>query len=112
MQYLALIYGAEGGPPPTKAEMQPWFDFGKKHGEVILAGEALLPTSTATSIRVRDGQELITDGPFAETQEALGGFYLLEARDLDHAIAIAKEIPAALYGTVEVRPIMALPQPE
>jgi hypothetical protein len=74
-----------------------------EHGGTIVGGEALEPTSTATSIR----GDLVTDGPFAETKEALGGFYLIEARDLDHAIEIARLTPA-LFGGVEVRPVMDL----
>ena len=73
------------------------------------AGEALTPTSTATTVRVVDGQTLATDGPFAETKEALGGFYLIEARDLDEAIEIAARIPAATDGSIEIRPIWELP---
>jgi hypothetical protein len=73
------------------------------------AGEALEPTSTATTVRVRNGQTLTTDGPFAETKEALGGFYLIDARDLDEAIEIAAKIPAARVGSMEIRPIWELP---
>ena len=76
----------------------------KESGEFV-AGEPLEPTSTATSVRLRNGELLLTDGPFAETREQLGGFYLVEAADLDRAIAIAQQIPAARHGTIEVRPI-------
>ena len=76
----------------------------------MLAGEALQPTDTATSVRVRDGSTLVTDGPFAETKEALGGFYLLECKDLDEAIEMAAKIPGAKQGTIEVRPIWQLPE--
>ena len=69
------------------------------------AGGPLSPPSTATSVRVRDGRSVVTDGPFAETKEALGGFYLLECKDLDEAIEMAAKIPAAKRGTIEVRPI-------
>ncbi len=69
----------------------------------------LYPTSTATSVRTRDGRPLVTDGPFAETREQLGGFFLIEAKDLDEAIRIASEIPAGRHGTVEVRPIIEVP---
>jgi len=69
----------------------------------------LHPVSTATSIRVRDGKRLVTDGPFAETREQLGGFYLINAKDLDEAMAIAERIPAARFGTIEVRPVMEIP---
>jgi len=70
-----------------------------------LAANPLHPTSTATSVRVRDGKPFITDGPFAETREQLGGYYLIDAKDLDAAIAIAARIPGARYGSIEVRPI-------
>jgi hypothetical protein len=70
------------------------------------AGDALQPVATATTVRVRNGQTVTTDGPFAETREQLGGYYLVEAKDLDEAISLAARIPAARYGSVEVRPIM------
>ena len=73
-----------------------------------LGAAPLHPVATATSVRVRDGKRLVTDGPFAETHEQLGGFFLIEARDLDEAIAIATRIPGARKGTVEVRPVMDL----
>src|SRR4029077_12928784 len=73
------------------------------------AGEALTPASTATTVRIVDGETITTDGPFAETKEALGGFYLIEARDLDEAIETATKIPAAREGAIEVRPIWELP---
>jgi hypothetical protein len=78
-----------------------------------LAGSQLQPTSAATSVRVRNGKRLVTDGPFAETREQLGGYYLIEAKDLDEAIGIAAQIPSARLGTIEVRPLveMAAPQP-
>lgn len=75
----------------------------------LLGGEPLQPTSTASTVRVRDGKTSVTDGPFAETKEQLGGFYLVEASDLDDALAIAGRIPGARFGAVEVRPVMALP---
>jgi hypothetical protein len=71
-----------------------------------LAANPLHPVSTATSVRLRDGKRLVTDGPFAETREALGGYFLIEAKDLDEAIAIAARIPGARVGTVEIRPVM------
>ena len=71
-----------------------------------LATAPLHPTSTATSVRVRDGKRLVTDGPFAETREQLGGYYLIEAQDLDEAIGIASRIPGARSGTVEIRPVI------
>jgi len=108
-QYAILIYEAESGYAEGGEEV--WKEVGEAHGRFagqvvekgskILGGEALQPTATATSIR----NDVVTDGPFAETKEALGGFYLIEARDLDHAIEIAKLCPAK-FGGVEVRPVM------
>jgi hypothetical protein len=77
----------------------------KASGQYI-AGSQLQPTSTATSVRVRDGKRVVTDGPFAETREQLGGYYLIEAKDLDDAIAVAARIPSARMGTIEVRPLV------
>jgi hypothetical protein len=74
-----------------------------------LDASPLHPTATATSVRVRGGTFLVTDGPFAETREQLGGYYLISARDLDEAIAIAGQIPAATVGTIEIRPVMEIP---
>lgn len=114
MQYLALIYDVEDRPQsPSEFEemMGGYFAFNehsKKEGS-FLGGEALQPTATATTVRVRNGETLLTDGPFAETREALGGFYLLECRDLDHAVELAARIPGASTGCVEVRPIMTIP---
>ena len=76
-------------------------------GKYLLAGP-LHPTSTATSVRLRDGKRLVTDGPFAETREQLGGFYLIDAQDLDEAITIAERIPVAKVGTVEIRPVLEI----
>ncbi len=73
---------------------------------VMVAGDALQPTATATTITVRDGKSQITDGPFAETKEQLGGYYLLDCKDLDEALSYAAKIPSAAYGRIEVRPIM------
>lgn len=108
-QYAILIYEAESGYASGDQQlfqqvMEAHARFAGQVGErggKILGGEALEPTTTATSIR----GDLVTDGPFAETKEALGGFYLIEARDLDHAIEIAKLCPAR-FGGVEVRPVM------
>src|ERR1043165_489579 len=74
-----------------------------------LSANPLHPVSTATSVRIREGKRLVTDGPFAETREHLGGYFLIDAKDLDEAISIASRIPAARFGTVEVRPIVELP---
>lgn len=77
-------------------------------GQYVAAGP-LHPVSTATSVRVREGKRLVTDGPFAETREQLGGFYIVDAKDLDEAMAIAEKIPPAKYGTIEIRPLMEIP---
>jgi hypothetical protein len=117
MQYLLLIYTpepvaeAEVPPEARQAEQAAYDAFTRtvRERRAMVAGEALQPTSTATSVRVRDGGTLVTDGPFAETKEALGGFYLLDCRDLDEAIELAARIPGAREGTVEIRPIWQLP---
>jgi len=108
MQYLLLIYENEkrfekGYEPKELAEYRA---FATEYGPKVKGGNALKPTRTATSVRLRDGKRLTTDGPFAETKEQLGGFYLVEANDLDEAITMAGKIPAARYGCIEVRPIM------
>jgi hypothetical protein len=115
MQYVLLIYD-EGSanpsaPPPPDDVMAGVMDaydrFTKECRDrgVYVAGEALQNIASATTVRVRDGQTLTTDGPFAETKEALGGFYLLECRDLDEALEFAARCPAAALGSVEVRPV-------
>ena len=108
MQYLLLIYEnerrfAEGYDPE---ELKEYRAVGAEYTSLIEAGKALQPTRTATTVRVREGKRLVTDGPFAETKEQLGGFYLIEAPDLDRALDMAAKIPAARYGCIEVRPIM------
>jgi hypothetical protein len=112
MKYMLLIYGDERAW--TEDERESCFAESTRlthdlhaHGQ-YLGASPLLPVSTATSVRVRDGKRLVTDGPFAETREQLGGYFLVEARDLDDAIDIAGRIPAARKGTVEVRPILEL----
>jgi hypothetical protein len=117
MQYLLLIYQQEGPAASAASDEEMASEragYAAFTGETrergqLVAGEALEPTATATSVRIRDGQVSITDGPFAETKEALGGFYLLECRDLDEAIEMAAKIPAAKRGTIEVRPVWVLP---
>lgn len=114
MKYLALIYAAQGaGPQVNTPEMGALMGAYQAAGQaydqagVRLAGEALQPVETATSIRIRDGKTELMDGPFAETKEQLGGFYLFDCDTLDDAIKYAKMIPTAEYGTIEVRPIMS-----
>ena len=115
MRYLLLIYGQEleEAPPDDVAAAShaayATFTADIKARGLFQAGEALSPTSTATTVRVVNGETVTTDGPFAETKEALGGFYLIEARDLDEAIETAAKIPAAAEGSIEVRPIWELP---
>lgn len=109
MRYLILIYEAESEMgQPDEAEMQKWFEYTERlrHADALRGGEALQPTSTATTVRVRDGKTILTDGPFAETKEQLGGFYLVECADLDEALRWAAEIPSAGRGPVEVRPVV------
>jgi hypothetical protein len=113
MKYLCLIYDDE-----TMWERMPENETGKLMGDYhsftsdirssghYLGGEALQPTATATTVRVRNGKMSTTDGPFAETKEQLGGFYLIEAKDLNDAIQVASRIPGARMGSIEVRPIM------
>ena len=113
MQYLLLIYENEQiGAKMSKAEgdkfMQEYFKFTSdiQNEKKYVAGEALQPVSTATTVRVREGKTVTTDGPFAETREQLGGYYLVEAKDLDEARTIAARIPSARHGSIEVRPVM------
>jgi len=108
MRYLILIYDNEAAPPQDEAEMGKWFEYTErlKASGCYQAGEALQPTSTATTVRVKNGKMLTTDGPFAETKEQLGGYYLVDCKDLDEALKWASEIPSAGRGPVEVRPIM------
>jgi hypothetical protein len=114
MQYLLLIYENEKAFNELSEA-----DAGKMFGEYMeysrdikasghmVAGDALQPTTKATTVRVRDGKTLTTDGPFAETREQLGGYYLVEAADLDEAIKLAARIPSSRWGSIEVRPVMS-----
>ena len=108
MQFLLLIYENEQrfSQGFDKNEMDEYWAFGKENAASIKGGNALQPTGTAATVRVRDGKALTTDGPFAETKEQLGGFYLVEAADRKAAAAMAARIPGARFGCVEVRPIM------
>jgi hypothetical protein len=110
-QYILLIYSpTEGGPSPEEleAEMPRWFSYTQELQEagVMRAGEALHAADAATTVRVRDGQRLTSDGPFAETKEVLGGYYVIDVPDLDAALQWAEKIPSVGYGSVEVRPVM------
>jgi hypothetical protein len=113
MQYMCLIYADQNiaksmTPEEMGAYMGGYRDFtaAVKTSGAMVAGDALQSTATATSVRVRDGKTLVTDGPFAVTKEQLGGYYLIEAADLDAATATAARIPTAKHGTIEVRPVM------
>jgi hypothetical protein len=111
MQFLLLIYENEKrwtrlGKAEVDAEVGEYGAFGTEFAGKILGGNALQPTATAKTVRVRGGEPQITDGPFAETKEQLGGYYLVEARDAEEATAIASKIPGARNGSIEARPIM------
>ena len=111
MQYLLLIYGEESrraslGTAEQESMHREYMAFGQQFAGAIKGGEALQPTRTATTVRVRNGKRLTSDGPFAETKEQLAGFYLIDAHDLDEAAAVAEKIPGARGGSIEVRPIM------
>lgn len=110
MRYMLLIYGDERALDDAERE-QCYRDSAQLARQIdstgrFLGAAPLHPTSMATSVRVREGKRLVTDGPFAETREQLGGFFLIDAEDLDQALAIAEQIPMAQRGTVEVRPVM------
>ena len=113
MQYLLLIYRSEAELTKMTAadRKQMTAEYGTFTQSIVQsghfkAGDGLQPSTTATTVRVRDGKMLTTDGPFAETREQLGGYYLVEAKDLDAALAIAARIPGAKTGSIEVRPVM------
>jgi hypothetical protein len=113
MQYLLLIYANEAEEAKLgEAAMKTMTADYRSFTQAIIqegkfkAGDALKPSTTATTVRVRDGKTMTTDGPFAETREQLGGYYLIEAKDLDDAVAVAARIPSAKHGSIEVRPIM------
>lgn len=117
MQYMLLIYGSEG-----EWDKLPQAEQGKVFGEFMQftqdivasghfkAGDPLHATNTASTVRVRNGKVMTTDGPFAETKEQLGGYYLVEAANLDEAIGLASRIPSARWGSIEVRPVMSIEQ--
>ena len=118
MQYLLLIYNNEKNwMELPDADVGTLRDDYRSFTESIAksghykGGNALQPTNTATTVRVRNGKRTATDGPFAETREQLGGYYLVDAKDLDEAIGIAERIPGARTGSIEVRPVMTIPMP-
>jgi hypothetical protein len=115
MQYLMLIYGDESkhpaeGTPESDAFMNEYIRYTEevKTKNLMLGANALQNVSAATTVRVRDGKTTTTDGPFAETKEQLGGYYLLDCKDLDQAIEYAAKIPSARIGSVEIRPVLEL----
>ena len=113
MRYLILIYENEATTPQDEAEFGKWMQYTEdlKASGAYVAGEALQPTATATTVRVKNGKVMTTDGPFAETKEQLGGYYLVDCKNLDDAIKWAGKIPSAGRGPVEVRPIMSFDAP-
>lgn len=116
MQYLLLIYQDESRmKDATEGDRKAMFEAYREFTGAIVksgnlrAGDALEPSTTATTVRVKDGKTLTTDGPYAETREQLGGYYLVEAKDLDEAIKLAARIPGAKVGAIEVRPVRPMP---
>lgn len=113
MKYMLLIYGDENAL--TETERKDCYTESTQLAHDLhssghyLAANPLQPTSMATSVQVRNGKRLVTDGPFAETREQLGGYFLIEGKNLDEAIAIAAKIPMARKGTVEIRPVVEIP---
>ena len=112
MKYMLLMYASEAEnskltPEEIKAIQQAWFTYMSeaKAAGVLLANDGLQPTTTSTTVRVRNGKSLVTDGPFAETHEQFGGFSVLECADLDEAIHWAEKTPTAKYGSIEIRPL-------
>ncbi len=112
MKYLLLMYadeaiGSDYSEEEMKAAAKTWADFRKEisGSGVLLSSSGVAPDTTATTVRVRDEKTLITDGPFAETHEQLGGYFLLDCKDLDEAIRWAEKIPTAKYGSIEIRPL-------
>jgi hypothetical protein len=114
VRYICLIYNDEQArlALPQEERNETIAAYGRFTEEIrksgnMVAGDALHPVATATTVRVRDGETLVTDGPFAETKEQLGGYYVIDAADADEAISIAARIPGAAYGSIEVRPVFS-----
>jgi hypothetical protein len=113
VKYMTLHYRDEAAAANMTKEEQmqeiqdynAFFEYASQHATII-SGEAVRPTAAATTIRVRDGKTLTTDGPFVETREGLAGFYIIDCKDLDEAIEIASKIPVAREGSVEIRPVV------
>jgi hypothetical protein len=114
---MLLIFGEETAQSSTPENDSMFEEYGRfteevQRAGVMTGGEALQPTATATTVRVRAGKTLTTDGPFAETKEQLGGFYIVDCKDLDEAVSWAAKIPGARTGSIEVRPIMEITMPQ
>jgi hypothetical protein len=118
VRYMLLIYAEESAEPPapgTTPEVSPaWREYAEwlLREDLHASGEQLAGSSSATMVRVRDGNRLITDGPYAETKEVLGGYYIIECDDLDKALEAAARCPGAAFGSVEVRPLVGMAAPE
>jgi hypothetical protein len=118
MRYVLLIYSEEPPSPPSQEEidasMAEWWGYDRavRGAGVVVAADALQPTQTATTLRLKGDERVVTDGPFAETREVLGGFYVVDVPDLDTALDWAAKCPAAKYGTMEVRPVVEFDMPE
>ena len=113
MQYMLLIYHDEKNPLSQSEQTTMYQEYMAFTQDIVKngkfkAGDPLQPTSTATTVQVRNGKTITTDGPFAETKEQLGGYYRVDAKDLDEALAIAARIPGAKHGSIEVRPVMQM----
>ncbi len=108
MKYMLLIFNEERDRPPTPEELAPWEAFGRDAAKVAtqVGGAALQPSATASVVSVRNGDRIITDGPFIDTKEQLGGFYIFDCQNLDVALDLAAKIPLAPIGHIEVRPVM------
>ncbi len=116
MRYMLLIYGPEMAPAGDSPmpDMEPWNAYTQWMIDtgIFRAGDPLAPSTTTTTVRVQDGRRLTTDGPFAETKEVLGGYYIVDCPDLDTALEAAARCPGAAYGSVEVRPIFDMQMPD
>jgi len=115
-QYLLLIYGDPAdapGPEQQEAQMAKWMSYTDELAQsgALKGGNALEAIDTATTVRVRDDETIVSDGPFAETKEILGGYYLIDVPDLDAALGWAAKMPNIAYGSVEVRPVWEIPEP-
>jgi hypothetical protein len=108
MKYMFLLFNEESDMPPSPDGMAEWNKFQEEAAKraTQVSGEALQPSATATTVSTRNGESVLTDGPFIDTKEQLGGYYVFDCKDLDHAVAIARMIPWAKTGHIEVRPVM------